>query len=106
MMEPLPASYQLVEQPAETEKPGLPSGEVKPPRPQAAVQGITPEQPAPIPARIEPPKPTILQKIVGWLTRKPEGPEPVGKVKPRERGDPNGTDSVETVTVPVRGGGA
>ena len=84
-MEPLPASYQLVEQPAETEKPGLPSGEVKPPRPQAAVQGITPEQPAPVPVQVvEPPKPTILQKIVGWLTRKPEAaPEPV-KVKPRE----------------------
>jgi ribonuclease E len=41
-MEPLPASYQLMEQPAETEKPALPSAEPKPQRPQAAVQGITP----------------------------------------------------------------
>src|SRR6476661_3619390 len=48
-MEPLPASYQLVEQPAEAEKPALPSAEPKPQRPQAAVQGITPGQPAPAP---------------------------------------------------------
>jgi len=84
-MEPLPASYQLVEQPAEAEKPGLPSAEPKPVRPQAAVQGITPEQPAPIPVQpVEAPQPSILQKIFGWLTRKPEAaPEPV-KVKPRE----------------------
>ena len=84
-MEPLPASYQLVEQPAEAEKPGLPSAEPKPARPQAAVQGITPEQPAPIPVQpVEAPQPSILQKIFGWLTRKPEAvPEPV-KVKPRE----------------------
>src|SRR4029079_12167632 len=84
-MEPLPASYQLVEQPAEAEKPGLPSAEPKPVRPQAAVQGITPEQPAPIPVQpVEAPQPSILQKIFGWLTRKPEAaPEPV-TVKPRE----------------------
>ena len=84
-MEPLPASYQLVEQPAEAEKPGLPSAEPKQARPQAAVQGITPEQPAPIPVQpVEAPQPSILQKIFGWLTRKPEAvPEPV-KIKPRE----------------------
>ncbi len=84
-MEPLPASYQLMEQPAETEKPALPSAEPKPQRPQAAVQGITPGQPAPVP--VEPAmasKPSILQKIFGWLTRTRDvPPEPV-KVKPRE----------------------
>jgi ribonuclease E len=84
-MEPLPASYQLMEQPAEAEKPALPSAEPKPQRPQAAVQGIQPEQPAPVPVQLAPPaQQSILQKIFGWLKGKPEvPPEPV-KVKPRE----------------------
>jgi ribonuclease E len=91
-MEPLPASYRMMDQPAEPEKPAVPGAEVKPPsRPQAAVQGITPEQPAPVPvAPAEPPKPSILQKIFGWLTRKPEEkPEPV-KTRPREQRRPAG----------------
>ncbi|HKQ23866.1 MAG TPA: Rne/Rng family ribonuclease [Burkholderiales bacterium] len=51
-------------------------------RPQAAVQGITPAQPAPM--RREEPKPSIMEKIFGWLTRQPEAkPEPP-KVRPRE----------------------
>ena len=84
-MEPLPASYRLVEQPTEAEKPSEAAVEPKPPRPQAAVQAITPEQPAPVPSPPpEPSKPSILVKIFSWLTRKPEGkPEPV-KTKPRE----------------------
>jgi ribonuclease E len=85
-MEPLPASYQLMEQPAEGEKPALPSAEPKVQRPQAAVQGITPAQPAPVPTAAPaaaPSKPSILQKIFGWLRTKPEtSVEPV-KVKPR-----------------------
>ncbi len=49
-MEPLPASYRMVEQPAEAEKPAAARRRCKgPARPQAAVQGITPEQPAPVP---------------------------------------------------------
>src|SRR5262245_42451406 len=89
-MEPLPASYKLMEQPTEAEKPAVPGTEGKvAPRPQAAVQGITPEQPAPVPVQAqEAPKPSILQKIFGWLTRAPEGkPEPV-KTRPREQRRP------------------
>ena len=87
-MEPLPASYKLMQQPAEAEADEGASAEAKPVRPQAAVQGITPEQPAPMPTPVAPAEPakppSILQKIFGWLTRKPdEKPEPV-KVKPRE----------------------
>lgn len=85
-MEPLPASYQLMEQPAEAEKPTLPSAEAKAPRPQAAVQGITPAQPAPLPATVPsvaPSKPSILQKIFGWLRANPETPQEPVKVKPR-----------------------
>src|SRR3954469_6213300 len=85
-MEPLPASYRLVVQPSEEEKPTAAApGEVKPVRPQAAVQGITPGQPAPMPtAPVEPPKPSILTKIFGWLTRGPEKEAGPVKVKPRE----------------------
>jgi len=85
-MEPLPASYRLVVQPTEEEKPSAAApGEAKPVRPQAAVQGITPDQPAPVPvAPVEPSKPSILQKMFSWFSRSPEQPiEPV-KVKPRE----------------------
>ena len=89
-MEPLPASYRMMDQPTEAEKPAVPGVEAKArPRPQAAVQGITPGA-----ARAGPGgagtarKPSILQKIFGWLTRKPEEkPEPV-KTKPREQRRP------------------
>ncbi|HXX09963.1 MAG TPA: Rne/Rng family ribonuclease [Burkholderiales bacterium] len=84
-MEPLPVSYQLMERPAEAE-PALPSVEPKAPRPQAAVQGITPAQPAPVPAAVPsapPSKPSILQKIFGWLRANPETPQEPVKVKPR-----------------------
>jgi ribonuclease E len=84
-MEPLPSSYRMVEQPAEAEKTAVAGAEPKPAKPQAAVQGITPGQPAPVPVvPVTPPKASILQKIFGWLTRKPEEqPTPV-KTKPRD----------------------
>ncbi len=50
--EPLPATYQLMEKPAEEAVPGLP--EARPERPEAAVKAITPEQPAPMPAEAQP----------------------------------------------------
>src|SRR5690606_14277189 len=60
----------------------------EPQRPQAAVQGITPAQPAPTPVpREEAPAatgPSIFEKIFGWLTRKPQAqPEPA-KTRPRD----------------------
>ena len=65
-------SYQMVEKP--TEEITLPSAaqESKPPRPQAAVKGITPSQPAPI--RDERPQSQIketslLSKLFGWFTQ-------------------------------------
>jgi len=87
-MEPLPASYRMVEQPSESQD-APQAAEAKPVRPQAAVQGITPEQPAPMPEAPAPAavigRPSILQKIFGWLTRKPEEvvTEPA-RSKPRE----------------------
>ena len=77
-------SYKMADIPAET---AVPSSAVQKPeaqRPQAAVQGITPAQPAPMTAPREEVKPSVLEKIFGWLTRKPEpAPEPV-KARPRD----------------------
>src|SRR5262245_46756502 len=84
----LPPSYNLVEAPAEEEAYASPQ-EARPPRQQAAVQGVTPEQPAPIapprplvappPAPVAQPefqpaeRPGIMSRFFGWL----RGPEPV-----------------------------
>src|SRR5262249_30004978 len=98
--EPLPASYNLVEQPAEEQKAQVGAAEQAAPRPEAAVRGITPQQPAPIPTHAAAPapaaaptaaepvssgameNPSIIGKLFGWLKRKPadavpSAPEPV-----------------------------
>jgi ribonuclease E len=82
----LPASYNMVEAPTEEEKSGIASQEPAVARPEAAVKGITPQQPAPMsrepelaPAGASPSAsaaPTtddsIIGKIFGWFKRKPE----------------------------------
>jgi ribonuclease E len=91
----LPPSYNLVEAPAEEEAFASPQ-EARPQRPQAAVQGVTPEQPAPIappkpavaptpppaPAAVPtapvPERPGIMSRLFGWL-RSPE-PAPAAPV--------------------------
>ncbi|MSQ60763.1 MAG: Rne/Rng family ribonuclease [Betaproteobacteria bacterium] len=80
-MEPLPVSYRMVEQPTEKESGGPSAAEQKALKPQAAVQSITPEQPAPTNA--EQVKPSIFKKIFGWLTRKPEEEKPAAAPKSR-----------------------
>jgi len=82
--EPLPASYNLVEAPAEEQKPAAGPSEPVAPRPEAAVKAITPQQPAPVPvpremrqepqpqrkaAQVE--KASIIGKMFGWFKRKP-----------------------------------
>jgi ribonuclease E len=83
--EPLPPSYDLVEAPAQEQKAPAGTAEPAPPRPEAAVKGITPQQPAPVPvAREAKPEPephprtaapaeqgSIIGKLFGWLKRKP-----------------------------------
>ncbi|HKB82373.1 MAG TPA: Rne/Rng family ribonuclease, partial [Burkholderiales bacterium] len=77
-------SYQMADIPVEAVAPSTAAQKPEAQRPQAAVQGITPAQPAPTVAPREEIKPSILGKIFGWLTRKPEPePEPV-KARPRE----------------------
>jgi ribonuclease E len=80
--EPLPASYNMVEVPAEDTQTVGATQENAPPRPEAAVKGITPQQPAPMareaaPAPVMvpvPEQPSIIGKIFGWFTRKPASP--------------------------------
>src|SRR5208283_1226412 len=74
-------SYKMVEQPEE-ESLVLPAAQLpKPARQQAAVQGITPGQPAPIvsnepapPAIAEPAAPGFWEKILAWFREAPVAP--------------------------------
>jgi ribonuclease E len=88
--EPLPASYNLVDAPAEEREPAAGTSEPVAPRPEAAVKAITPQQPAPVPVpremRQEPqPQPksaqvekaSIIGKMFGWFKRKPAQEAPV-----------------------------
>ena len=75
-------SYRMVDLATEVAEPAATVPKPEPQRPQAAVQGITPAQPAPM--RREEPRPSILEKIFGWLTRKPEAKHEPPKVRPRD----------------------
>jgi ribonuclease E len=113
--EPLAPSYNLVEAPAEEQKPAGGTAEPAAPRPEAVVKGITPQQPAPVPvarevkqeAQPQPKAPqaeeaSIIGKIFGWFKRKPaqqvppvaEAERPVAPQGPRrgrhERGEREG----------------
>ncbi len=85
-------SYQMVERP--TEEIALPSAaqEAKPARPQAAVKGITPSQPAPIREERPQPQPkqsSLLSKFFGWFRQQNGGEEKTEteqvKVKPQRQ---------------------
>lgn len=81
--EPLAASYNLVDVPAEQEKPVVGAAEPATPRQEAAVKGVTPQQPAPTPVAREarpvqpsaqtgaPGRDSIIGKLVGFFRRKP-----------------------------------
>lgn len=76
--EPLQPSYRMVEKPSEEGESQKPAQEAAKARPQAAVQGITPTQPAPV--REAESKPGIFGKLFGWLKNigeeKKEEPQP------------------------------
>ncbi len=73
--EALPASYNLATAPADEETKDAAVQEVRPPRQQAAVQGITPERPAPVAAqRPRAPQPVerspgMIERIFSWFKR-------------------------------------
>jgi ribonuclease E len=82
----LPASYNLVAVPEEEESKGPATQDARPTRQQAAVQGVTPEQPAPVAAQPAPApapaparpadtrpsdsRPGIIGRIFGWLKKR------------------------------------
>jgi ribonuclease E len=78
----LPLSYKMVELPEQDDAALIPGTEPRPVRAQAAVQGITPEGPAPSPQTpvapqaaipaLEADRPSIIQKIFGWFKRSDE----------------------------------
>jgi ribonuclease E len=101
--EPLPASYNLVEAPAEEQRSEAGPVEAAAPRQEAVVKGITPQQPAPIPVarevRPERPQPSVpaaaeeasvIGKIVGFFKRKPVAAAPAESALQSvpERADP------------------
>jgi len=102
-MEHVPASYELVEAPEEPAE-ALAAGEARRDRPQAAVKGVTPEQPAPNvweapaegaaqpaqpPARVQAAaaaaRPGIIQRILGWFSHERAEPVSVAKETRPER---------------------
>jgi ribonuclease E len=86
----IPLSYKMVDVPEEEEAVRGPGQDVRPPRPQAAVQGITPERqaPAPLPqikptavpvATLAEDHPSIIRRIFGWFKRGDESEQLVGQ---------------------------
>ena len=68
--EPLPASFQLVEQPEDLDSVKAIKEEAKEPRQEAVVKGITPAQPAPVaPARAPAAATVAATEHASWLTR-------------------------------------
>jgi ribonuclease E len=85
--EVLQASYKLVEKPEMQDAAAAAAQEIKTQRPQAAVQGITPSQPAPMTKVPEKKKgqTSLFGKLFGWLkTPEPEAP-PAKAPAPRQR---------------------
>lgn len=73
----MPASYRMVEAPAEPEHVSSTSTAERPTRQEAAVKGITPAQPAPTPVApvaevaATPEHRSFMKKLFGWLTGAP-----------------------------------
>jgi len=106
-MEHVPSSYELVEQPEEPKAPGQ-DAEPKKERPQAAVQGIVPDQPAPIVPEPQPRSETVrnardardtpaataapksagagfLGRLFGWLKAEKPAGQPAAANEPAVR---------------------
>jgi ribonuclease E len=108
----LPASYNLVSAPAEEEAKEQASEDARPPRQQPAVQGVTPERPAPVGATpaarpirpesqtarpqarpVAAPQPGFFGRLFGWLASEPAPqaatqPQPAPAQPPRRDGRP------------------
>jgi ribonuclease E len=99
---PLPPSYQMMEAPAETETATPGAGPERPLRSEAVVKGITPSQPAPLPAEPVPqapaaaaapaPQPSFLQKIFSWFAPKPVAEPTPAAPPPADAGRARGAE--------------
>jgi ribonuclease E len=87
--EHLQASYKLVEKPEETKAVTSAAQEAKAQRPQAAVKGITPAQPAPKHEEKTEKKTSLLGSLVGWLKSLGAESEPAKPAAPAKGGRHN-----------------
>ncbi len=97
--EPLPASFNLVEQPEQPDVAQQIKEEAREPRQEAVVKGITPAQPAPMPVEPAPVVPTPaatpvapqaggwLAKVLGWLRPQPAIPAPPARADQTRTGE-------------------
>ncbi len=88
--ENLQASYKLVTMPEESQATTGAAQDVKPQRPQAVVQGITPAQPAPMRAVAQSTQPSLLSRLFAWFKSTDES-QPAARTaasKPRHGNQP------------------
>ncbi|HSQ80753.1 MAG TPA: Rne/Rng family ribonuclease, partial [Casimicrobiaceae bacterium] len=110
--EPLPPSFQMVEQPEEVDAARARKDEAKEPRQEAVVKGITPAQPAPMPVETRPaPAPVPVEvaarhggswlgRMLQWFRTPPArpveaqapAPAPSAPSRPREQRPPRERD--------------
>ena len=91
----LQASYKLVEKPEEVKPVTASAQEIKAQRPQAAVRGITPSQPAPKHEEKVEKKASLIDRLVGWFkslggegkAAQPAAPAKGARPPRRERGE-------------------
>ena len=78
-------SYELVEMPSESEEVvGTTQQEARPPRQEAAVKGITPEQPAPVHSPVpKQPETSLFSRFKTWLGNITGAKEPAPEAKPK-----------------------
>ncbi|HEX8010813.1 MAG TPA: Rne/Rng family ribonuclease [Casimicrobiaceae bacterium] len=89
----LPSSFDMVERPEEEDIVKLKKEEAREPRQEAAVKGITPAQPAPMPVErtpvTEPPRrENWLTTVMGWFKRAPSEQEHAPSPAPQRRDVP------------------
>jgi ribonuclease E len=82
----LQASYKLVEKPEETKSVASAAQEAKAQRPQAAVKGITPAQPAPKHEEKAEKKTSLIGSLIGWFKSLSAPSEPVKPATPAKGG--------------------
>ena len=111
--EPLPASFDMMERPEEEDVIKQKKEEAREPRQEAAVKGITPGQPAPMPIERQPPvseappRENWLSTVMTWFKRQPieaapPAPAPQRREPPREAREDRGRGRRDRTERPER----